>query len=294
MELYYKDVDILSQVQVLRCELKQNLFDELNTLTITFNDKENKWSKWRPQPEDKLRVTEDFLKSGNMYVYAVKPKSGMMTLKAASVKYLQDCHKQEWTDIGLKELIDLRANDLGLKTEYYGFQNQTYKSVKQDGSDLVFLAERCQLEGCGFMVEDGILRVISYDYLKEIPTANTTLEAFDSRVEDKSFYAGCKVSDGTITGKAGNENGEVLIADTACELDSIQQANRFASNMLKYGNFGRKMGVMYSDSLLSQFAPGSKIYINCGYWENIPVIISKARHDLYNMKSKLWFVRMED
>lgn len=289
MELYYNDVDIFNSVRVMRCELDQYLSGHVDTLTVSFDDSRSEWGKWAPKHGDKLSVIEDYAKSGNMYINALTPKNGVMTIRCAAITQIKSGHEQEWKDIKLKQLIDERARDLGLTTEYYDVEDQKYSKVEQSGNDLAFLEEYCIYEGCGFMVSDGILRCISLDYLDKMETSTYTLNAFDIRVCDLPYLSGCSITDGDKTGKAGDESGEVLVLKTERKFESLSEANRFAKNSLTYANLDRKGGEIYSDKLLSEFAPGSKILLNSDYWAEQPVIITHVRHDLYRMKSKIWF-----
>lgn len=289
MELYYNDVDIFNSVSVMRCELDQYLSGHVDTLTVSFDDSRAEWGKWAPQFGDKLNIIEEYAKSGYMYIHSLTPRNGVMTIRAAALKYIKSGHEQSWKDIKLKQIIDERAQGLGLTAEYLEVEDQKYDAVEQDGGDLAFLDNLCRLEGCGFMVNDGILRVISYDYLDKMETSTYNLDAFDIRIHDLPYYSGCSITDGDKTGKAGDESGELIRLKTDKKLMSISQANRYAENSLRFANFGRKGGEVYSDRLLSMFAPGSKIKLQSDYWYDKPVIITHVRHDLYRMKSKLWF-----
>lgn len=289
MELYYNDVDIFNSVRVLRCELDQYLSGHIDTLTISFDDSQAVWGQWAPKCGDKLSIVEEYAKSGNMYIAAITPKKGVMTLRCAAITNVKSGHEQEWKDIKLKQLIDEKAKGLGLSTEYYEVEDQKYKKVKQEGNDLAFLEEYCVYEGCGFIVSDGILRVISHEYLDKMETSTYTLRASELRVTDTPYLTGCSITDGDITGKAGDESGEVLTLKTERKFESISEANRFAKNSLAYANLDRKGGEAYSDKLITEFAPGSKILLDSDYWTERPVIITHVRHDLYRRKSKLWF-----
>lgn len=289
MELFYNDVDIFDKVRILRCELDQYLSGHVDTLTISFDDSQAVWGQWAPKHGDKISITEEYTKSGNMYIVALTPRNGVMTIRCAAITNIKSGHEQEWKDIRLKQLIDEKAKGLGLKAEYYDVEDQKYNKVKQEGNDLAFLEEYCIYEGCGFMVNDGILRVIAHDYLEKMETSTYTLRASEIRVTDLPYLSGCSITDGDITGKAGDESSEVLTLKTNRKFESISEANRFAKNSLTYANLDRKGGEAYADKLITEFAPGSKVTIDSDYWTDKPVIITHVRHDLYRRKSKLWF-----
>ena len=289
MELYYNDVDITDKVRVIKCELDQYLSGHIDTLTISFDDSRAEWGKWAPAFGDKINISEDYAKSGYMYIHSLTPRNGVMTIRAAAVKYIKSGHEQEWKDVKLKQIIDERAKGLGLTAEYFDVEDQQYDKVKQDEGDFAFLEKLCRLEGCGFMVSNGILRVISNKYIDSMEAANYTLDAFEIRIKDLPYYSGCTITDGDKTGKAGDESGEIIRLKTDKKFMSLSQANRFAENSLEFANFDRKGGEAYSDKLLSMFAPGSKVKLQSDYWQEKPIIITPVRHDLYRMKTKLWF-----
>lgn len=293
MELLYNGTDITEQTRVLRCELSQYLSGRVDELTITFDNGDNTWTKWGPAFGDTIAVSEQYTRSGTLYVAAVTPKSGMMTLRAAAMKYVHSGHTKEWKNIRFRQLVETRGTELGLSTEFYGVTDQTYPLVHQNGSDLAFLSELCRLEGCVMMVSDGILRVVSYDYLSKMDTSSYTLDAFHARLYDRPYYTGAEVTDGSITGRSGDTSGEIVTLETEQALSSLAEANRFARNALSHANFSRKGGEAYADALWSEMMPGSKVLVNCDYWEGRPVIVTRVRHDLYRMKSKVWFSLMK-
>lgn len=289
MEFIYNEVDITGQTSILRVELEQYLNGHIDTITAVFDDSAGDWSKWRPAVGDRIQANEGYAKSGTMYIHSLEPRSNAMSLKGTSLKYLKTGHTKRWNNVSFLQLLKIRAQELGLTPEYYGITDQTYDYVEQDGGDLAFLDELCRLEGCGFMINNGVIRFISLDYLESMDVSDYTLDAYNNRNIDLPYYTGAVVTDGTIEGKAGNDRGERVRLTTKQKLQSISEANRFAENVLKYANTSRKTGVVYMDQLLSEFAPGSKVYLNCDYWQKKPVIITRIRHDLYRMKSKVFF-----
>lgn len=289
MEIIYQDVDITkNSTPLIRCELDQYLSDHIDTMTVIFDNNEGSWTNWAPKVGDKIRCKEEYCDSGNMYIHSIEPCENTMVLKAASLKYIKSGHTHTWEDIHFKQLIDQRASDLGLKVEYLGVTDQEYGAVEQDGSDLSFINELCKLEGCGFMITDGVMRVISYDYMEKLPVSSYTINALKHRSHDMPYYTGCMVTDGKTYGKAGDESGEIVKLDTPHEIASIAEANRFAENALKYANFKRKYGEIYADTLLSTIRPGSKVTLKSDYW-NKPIIVTHTRHELRSMKSKIFF-----
>lgn len=289
MEIIYEGTDITkSSTPLIKCELDRFLGGSVDCMRITFDNSDGSWTKWSPKPGDKIRVKEDYADSGTMYIHSIDPVNDEMVLKAASLKYLHSGHAHTWEDIHFKQLVTQRATDLGLKVQFYGVEDQEYGQVDQDGSDLNFINELCRLEGCIFTVNDGILRVISYDYLEKMETSSYTINAIKHRSHDNPYYTGCMVTDGKIYGKAGDESGEIVKLTTPHEFASLAEANRFALNSLKEANTRRKYGEVYADVLMSEIKPGSKVNLKSDYF-NCPIIVTHTRQELKSMKAKIFF-----
>lgn len=290
MEIKYNDTDITDMTRVRRVEVTQYLYDHLDTMTISFDNKTELWTGWAPQMGDRIRVTEEYADSGNQYVMNIRPEGDAMILGCAAVKKVHAGHVHSWEKISFKQILQHLADDNGLTVEYYGVEDQKYKAAIQSGeNDYKFINELCKLEGCFYMIFDGIIKVISNEYLKSTPTSDFTLETGTARLYDCEYFTGCQVTDGKTTGKAGSDTGDVAYLKTEKRLESIGEANRFATNMLDYYNKGRKGGSAMADKLITQLMPGSKIKLTCEYWTDQPIVISRVRHDYLNEKTKIWF-----
>lgn len=290
MELKYNDTDITDMTRVRRVEVTQYLCDHLDTMTISFDNKTELWTGWAPQIGDKIRVTEGYADSGDLYVISIRPEGDAMILECAAVKKVHAGHVHKWEKISFKQILKHLADDNGLTVEYFDVDDQKYNGAIQSGeNDYKFINELCRLEGCVYVINSGIIKVISNEYIKSLSTVDFTLETNTGRLYDNDFYTGCEVTDGTIVGKAGNDKGDVAFLQTKKKLENIGEANRFATNMLDYYNRGCKGGNAMADSLITELMPGSKIKLTCDYWTEQPVVISRVRHDYLKEKTKIWF-----
>lgn len=290
MELKYNDTDITDMTTVRRVEVTQYLCDHLDTMTISFDNKTQLWTGWAPQMGDRIRATEEYADSGNLYVMDIRPEGDAMILGCAAVRKVHAGHVHSWEKISFKQILQHLADDNGLAVEYYGVEDQKYNAAMQSGeNDYKFINELCRLEGCIYMITDGVIKVISNEYIKAMPVSDFTLETGTARLYDNEFFTGCQVTDGQTTGKAGNDTGDIAYLKTGKRLESIGEANRFAANMLDYYNRGRKGGSAMADQLITQLMPGSKIKLTCEYWTDQPVVISRVRHDYLKEKTKIWF-----
>lgn len=290
MELKYNDTDITDMTRVRRLEVTQYLYDHLDTMTISFDNSTELWTGWTPKIGDHIKATEGYADSGDLYVMDIRPEGDAMILMCTAVKKIHAGHVHKWDKISFKQILQHLAEDNGLEIEYYSVEDQKYKAVVQSGeNDYKFINELCRLEGCIYTINNGIIKVISNNYIKTLPTSDFTLETNSDRCYDTEYYTGCQVTDGYTTGKAGSNNGDIAYLQTKKQLESIGEANRFAENMLEYYNRGCKGGTIMADSFISEIMPGSKIKINTHYWTNKPVVVSRVRHDYLNGKTKIWF-----
>lgn len=290
MDIVYNGAAITDMTRVRRLEVTQYLYDHLDTMTVSFDNKMSLWTEWAPKTGDKIRVTESYGDSGDMYVTGIRPEGDAMILDAAAVKKVHAGHVHSWKDITFKQILKHLADDNGLELKYYDVSDQKYKGAVQSGeNDYKFINELCRLEGCVFTVNSGVLNVISNDYIADLPVNDYTFDAATGRYYDNDYYTGCEVTDGNIIGKAGNDSGDVAYLQTKKKLESIGEANRFAANMLEYYNRKCKGGNVMTDSLITELMPGSKIKITCEYWTEHPVVIYRTRHDYLKEKTKFWF-----
>ena len=290
MELKYNDTDITDMTRVRRIEVTQYLCDHLDTMTISFDNSTELWTGWAPQIGDKIRVTEGYADSGNLYVTNIRPEGDAMILDCVAVKKVHAGHVHQWKNISFKQMIQHLADDNGLKVAYYGVEDQKYSGAIQSGeNDYKFINELCRLEGCVYTIFDGQIKIISNEYIKSLSTADFTFNSNTGRYYDNDYYTGCEVTDGKTIGKAGNDSGDVGFFQTKKKLESIGEANRFATNMLEYLNRGCKGGSAMTDALITELMPGSKIKLTCSYWTDQPVVIYRVWHDYLKEKTKIWF-----
>ena len=295
MELLYQSVNIYDQVRIRKILLEQYLFGHVDTIKATFDNADDTWTRWGPKVGDTIEVNEKYAKSGLMYVQSIIPENNDITIIAAPLKRIQEGAERTWNNISFIQLIKTMAAEIGLTPELYGVEDAQYSQVAQMGeSNLTFLNKLCEIEGCGFMVNGGVLRVISLKYLKRLETSPYLFEPTNKRIHDLNYFTGCEVTDGEIVGKAGDQSGACLYLRTDMPINSIGTANRFAGNMLSMYNLKRKGGTSMVDKMYTELMAGSKIQISCGYWTEKDVLITRVRYDLFNEKTKIWFSVLEE
>lgn len=296
MKLVYEGAEITDKMTTItHCELNQYLDGHIDTMTIAFDNSQGQWTGWAPKRGDKLQASDDHADSGIMVVTAVRQEGAEMVLDCAPLLNHQIGQVKGWKNASFTQLARNVGTRLGLAVKFYDVTDQKYEGIEQKGeSDLIFLSNLCKLEGCSMIVSDGTLRIMSDAYLDSLELSDYTLQADSCRITDKDLYTGCEVSDGKTTGMAGTNKGEKAYFSTDRKLESIGQANRFATNMLRYANRDRKCGSILCNSVLDTLMPGSKIKITNDYWKDKPVIITRARYYLIKQQTKLWFSLLGD
>ena len=296
MKLVYEGAEITDKMTTIRrCELNQYLDGHIDTMTIAFDNSQGQWTGWAPKRGDTLQASDDHVNSGKMVVATVRQEGAEMVLDCAPLLNHQIGQVKGWKNASFTQLARNAGARLGLTVKFYDVSDHKYEGIEQKGeSDLIFLSNLCRLEGCSMMVSDGTLRIMSEAYLDSLEMSDYTLLADDCRITDQEYYTGCEVCDGKIAGKAGSGKGEKTYFSTDRKLESIGQANRFAANMLRYANRDRKSGSVLCGSVLDTLMPGSKIKMTNDYWNDKPVIITRARYYLIKQQTKLWFRLLED
>ena len=80
-----------------------------------------------------------------------------------------------------------------------------------------------------------------------------------------------------------------LVYHTQEPLSSIEEARRFASNILDEKNRGLRTGVIYSNDLLPELTAGTKFTVDTPPYRDRLAVATHVRHDLQGRKTKTWF-----
>ena len=139
-----------------------------------------------------------------------------------------------------------------------------------------------------------MIKVINEDWLESQPVSTYRLEASDEtmRTWDNAYLDKCTVydKDRTTTGTHTEEIGNGSMSLTLnFPFTSIDEARRFAKNILHNENRKKKTGVIYSNEVLTEIMAGNLLTVNCGDWKDKPVTITHVRYDLENQTTKIWF-----
>lgn len=299
MQIFYEGMDIYRKVSLNTCIYDSYGEQQPDTLRIVFNDGNDMWDGWQPKKGDRIEAVLGACDTGEMYVTSVRPENGKMCLRASSVpEDHNDKGNKSWQNVHFKQLCEEIAARHSLSCQFYDVEDQTYEYVNQQNKeDFIFLAERCVLEGCAFLIYDRKMNVYSEQGLEAAGTDDVLKlkadMAFEYRDESNDAYSSCIVKNGKLTGTYGTAGtpDKILTKVLNVSMASQAEADRYARNMLRFENKKMSMGTIASDYFLDKYAACSVLNLvtpGVSSW-NVPVFLTHVRHDMVRAKTKLFF-----
>ena len=300
IQLFYKGVDITENVSINRCWHDMYASGKSDTLQLRVNDADLQWDSWAPAVGDEIRVDYGTISTGTMFVSRVIPQNGTFDIHAQSAPASGfELQNKAWQKVRLLQLGEEIAKRNGLSFRSYGVEDKLYSYILQKNkSDFAFLSHRAQLEGCSFLVYNKTLVMYSEAYMEAVPPSDVLQVAIDGDYKyiDRRFelYGSCRVESGMYTGEfvAGNGVGRKLTATDIGSISSVQEAKRFAKNLLRQVNKGCYSGFVRSH-ILPGYAAASTVTLSnrrAPSWDGV-VFIDHIRNDYGNGKSKIFFRR---
>lgn len=300
IQLTYNGVDITENVSINRCWHDMYASEKSDTLQLRLNDADVLWDSWAPAVGDEIRVDYGTISTGTMFVSRVIPQNGTFDIYAQSAPASGfELQNKSWQKVRLLQLAEEIAKRNGLSFHSYGVEDRLYSYILQKNeSDFAFLSRRARLEGCSFLVYNKTLVLYSEAYMEAVQPTETLDVAADGdyKYNDRRFglYGSCLVESGMYTGEFAADNGvgrkyrptEIGI------IGSIQEAARFAKNLLRYVNKGCYSGFVRSH-ILPGYAAASTIMLSnkrAPSWDGV-VFIDHIRNDYGSGKSKIFFRR---
>jgi hypothetical protein len=270
-----------------------------DTLHIMFNDSGNLWDKWGPKPGDTIAVEYGAAKTGKMFVRQAVPENGLYTIEAMSAPQTAlDRRSKAWQRVRLLQIGREIAARHGLKFQSYGVTDFLYTYIMQENqSDFSFLAHRCALDGCDFLVYDGTLVMYSVPYLEAVEASASIAVGLDGDFylpnNNGCLYGSCWLERGDYRGQASTGNGSLrmLIPNEQISVGSNAEAERFARGLLRKANSKVSEGYVWSP-ILPEVAPASVVNLavdRAQSW-NGKVFVTHVRNYYSDGKSKI-FVR---
>ena len=298
MKIIYQGVDIYPEISVNRCFHDMYGEKQSDELLLKLNDTRQLWDVWSPKKGDTIAIEDGPAKTGKMFVESVVPESGLVSLRAYSMpQSVKDKRSKSWEKVKFLQLAQEIADRHGLTLETYGITDQTYDYVEQNNlPDFAFFQNRCTLEGVAFLVYDGKLVVYDEAHMEAQAPADTITitpaSDFEYRDEGGSAYGSAEAVNGGMTGtfKAPAGGDKMLRKIIQIRMTDQSEADRFAKGLLRDANKAATTGILWTGSLLRNYAAGSVVSLateGAKSWDGA-AFISRVRHDYVKTTSKLY------
>lgn len=300
IQVNFRGVDITKDVSINRCYHDMYCEGRSDTLHIRFNDPQNQWDGWQPKVGDEISVTYGSIGTGKMFVDSTIPENGLYTIVATSIPpSAKEGKSKAWQKIFLTQIGKEIAGNHGLSFQSYGVSDTQYEYILQTNeTDFSFFQRICTLEGCAFLVYDGVLVMYSQTHMEGVEPSKTIVITSDgdySFVDNSArLYGSCLIERGLYKGEYTAGNGAtrryVPEMDIPITMSSQDEANRYAKNLLRSVNKGMMYGYIYG-RVMPEFAAASTAELEnyrAASW-NGNIFLTHIRNDYGKGQSKVFF-----
>ena len=209
---------------------------------------------------------------------AKEPWKGMVTEEVVA-RVIKENNKS-WSNVKFLQVITELAGRNNLGIESHDIENRTIPFLEQENiSDIQFISERCELEGCAFVIYDGKIVLYSPEAIEKSNPVKTITVKDDTnyKYDDNSMnaYGACEVDNGSISGfaSAGINNENVCRKVLEGYIDNETEGNLYAKNILAKNNRGLKTG-SFQSGIMRDLSAASIVALKDGN-----VFYTKVRHD---------------
>lgn len=300
IQVHFRGVDITDSISINDCYHDMYCEGRSDTLHIRFNDPQNQWDVWQPKVGDEIAVSYGSIGTGKMFVDRTAAENGLYTIVAASIPpSAKEGKNKAWQKIFLTQIGKEIAGNHGLSFRSYGVTDTQYEYILQTNeTDFSFFQRICTLEGCAFLVYDGVLVMYSQTHMEGVEPSKTIVITSDgdySFVDNSArLYGSCLIERGLYKGEYTAGNGAtrryVPEMDIPITMSSQDEANRYAKNLLRSVNKGMMYGYIYG-RVMPEFAAASTAALEnyrAPSW-NGNVFLTHIRNDYGKGQSKVFF-----
>ena len=125
MEIYWQGKDVTDFVQVRKCVVRDTCGGRCDSLELEFENAAG-WSKWGPEEDDKIIVSQNGYDTGTMYLNTVLPEDGIYRILATALPCVT--RKKEYKSfIGktIEEIMRACGMVTGMGFAVYGIDQKT-------------------------------------------------------------------------------------------------------------------------------------------------------------------------
>lgn len=168
--LIYEGTDITEDVDIIECVCRDVSGGEADCVNLKVDHAE-KWFRWGPQKNDKIRVARSGYDTKTMYLNTVVPEDGAYRIYATASKSVPFPKRyQAFEKMTLSAVMGLCAGECGMGAKQYGLSGGIlYEYLLRDNmSAPVFLQQLAQREGAALKALDGSYTAIGIGYAQGI------------------------------------------------------------------------------------------------------------------------------
>lgn len=278
------------------CIHETNAEGKADTLVLRLKDPSRKLDQLMIRQNDIIRIENGLITTGDMYIHACRNSGLCYEIRAMTIPVSGTNKKSKsWQKVRFFQLLREKANDLGLELSCYGLENTVFSFISQENeTDMNFLLKICRREACCIIIFDRRLIVYSETALeaKEPGNALTLYDSDGYQFNDESYKeaVSCVVTGGGYSAVFTdlNAKGTETLKESVTYVESDSQALRYAKNILRSANKGKRYG-SFVIPLDGRYAAGSVCYLKPAGSEAMKVMLTKVRYDYKNEKMKVFF-----
>ena len=198
--LFYEDVNITDDVDIMECVVRDVSCGESDCLSLTL-DHADRWFRWNPQKNDRLRVTRSGYDSKTLYLNTIMPRDGTYRVLATAQKSVpHPPGSKSYENQTLDSIMRLCAGECGMGARLFGVSGGTrYEYLLRDRmSAPAFMAWLAEMEGAVLKALDGNYTLIGIAYAQNLPAMHE-MELNDGQMDSDytdmkaQRWAGCSV-----------------------------------------------------------------------------------------------------
>ncbi len=295
MQFYYEGKDITQYVNARTCFFSDYAGGKLDTLVIELEDAKA-WHRWKPQPDDRIEVTEGAYTTGTLYLSAPAPEDDRFTIIATGAPMA--AKRRGWENFRIRtigEIFNMCAAGCGMKWTLFGIDpNMPVPYIERENETyLSFLQRLMTMEGGTLKCVNGKLTGIAYTYaqdLKRTQTVEILSEGQGTSYIKQPYKAIRSLTVKTLFASAQAVDSAVQQGDTRVYTNlpalSDVQAGRWARGMLISNN--RQIETVCMESEFNQGMTAlAHIDVTGDTEASGEWLVEKVKHDFVNRASSV-------